>query len=371
VEISKGQQIELEIDRIAFGGSGVGTYRGLVIFVPFSAPGDRLLIEITKKKKNHALGAILEKIKESPHRREAPCEYFGSCGGCDFQHIKYEAQLQYKKEALESLLCKQLKVELPKIEIYGSPTEFNYRNRIQLNQKKGLFGYFGKGGKSFVPIKSCLLANESINSSLKNLESQFKRFEIFWDGQEIHTSPTDFGGSEGSFVQINDRLNLKLITKVLDAIGQSSNAIDSKTEKFIELYSGNGNFTLPILQKFPFKGFSIEFNPKNTERAKQDLKDLNNFDIHTAPAEEFENFHTDETINHLLVDPPRDGLSLKVVTSIKNCKPKNLYYISCHPAALARDLKLILPFYKIESLAAFDMFPQTGHLEVFCHLSLI
>ncbi len=366
----RGERAIIKIDRLAFGGSGIGNHEGLVVFVPLACPGDLVSVEFTKKKKSFAEARILEVLEESPHRQEPPCKHFGNCGGCDLQHIQYPSQLEFKKQALESLLARQLKFELPKIEIIGSPKEFHYRNRIQLNQQKGRFGYFEKGRKSFTAIENCLIAREEINKTLTLLESQFKRFEIYFDGQDTHVSPTEYGGSEGSFIQVNPELNEILIKRLIQSIEINESKLDNSEGLFVELYSGDANFTLPLLERFSFNGYSIELNQKNVERAREKLNPINGFKVMKGSAEDINKVHPGDRVKHMLVDPPRDGLSQTVVDSVMAIRPQCLYYISCHPATLVRDLKILKDQYDLLEISAFDMFPQTGHLEVFCSLKL-
>ena len=130
----KGDIIELQIDRMAFGGQGIARMEGLVIFVKGAVPGDRVMAFIYKKKKAYAEAKIQELLHPSPDRIQAPCPYFGVCGGCQWQHVTYERQLEYKRghvgEALSHIgSLSGIKVHAP----IPSEKQFAYRNKMEFS----------------------------------------------------------------------------------------------------------------------------------------------------------------------------------------------------------------------------------------------
>ena len=226
---------------------------------------------------------------------------------------------------------------------------------------KGIFA-------QIVPVDHCMLAVDEINHSLKSLDSKASRIEVAWNGHETLVHSTEYGGAEGSFVQVNQAVNKKLQDMVLETLQENSPCVF-----FVELYSGDGNFTIPILERFNPKGFSIEYNKKNVERAKDLLTNTAEFLLIEDKAESFGHHFLKsnlESVDHLLTDPPRSGMSEETLQQILRIKPKFIHYISCHPAALARDLKLLTNTYELVQIHGFDMFPQTGHLETYCFLRL-
>ncbi|HEU4386538.1 MAG TPA: TRAM domain-containing protein, partial [Blastocatellia bacterium] len=135
-----GDVIDLTAERIAYGGEVVGRYEGLVVFVPFGAPGDRLRVRITERKKNYARGIIEEIIADSPIRRPPACRYFGRCGGCHFQHIEYAAQLEAKSSFISESLKRVAGVDWPhRIEVRPS-VEYGYRARAELKSEQSAGG---------------------------------------------------------------------------------------------------------------------------------------------------------------------------------------------------------------------------------------
>jgi 23S rRNA (uracil1939-C5)-methyltransferase len=130
---------------MSLGGSGIARHEGLVIFVPFSAPGDLLKVQILNQKKNYAEAQILQIITPSQQRVQAPCEYYEKCGGCNWQHLSYDTQIYEKQNIVEEQLFKFLGRKLLVSKIVPSPKQWNYRNRINLKQKDGTPWLFCKG----------------------------------------------------------------------------------------------------------------------------------------------------------------------------------------------------------------------------------
>src|SRR4051812_19899822 len=127
----------VKIEKMAIGGYGLARHENLVIFVPYSVPGDEVLVEITDKKSNHAFAEIKAFLKKSPERVEPPCQYYESCGGCNWQHVQPQAQLQYKENLVRENLKKFLGHEVSVNSIIPSPAPWRYRNRIQLSSEDG------------------------------------------------------------------------------------------------------------------------------------------------------------------------------------------------------------------------------------------
>jgi len=371
----------ITIEKIIIGGDGLGRLsfkeKSLVVFVPMSAPGDKLKIKITHAEKNHLRGEILEILTPAKDRREAPCEYFEKCGGCSLQHITEAAQVQQKELMLKDLLNKFIpntKWEL--LPVVRSENDFHYRNRIQLKSESGKLGYFKKASHEIVDISHCPISDKRISDAIPSVKAALKPAKevVRYELRINHLEQFEFYkiGEDGeglSFSQVNNSVNKKLIEAV-EAIVCSANP-----RLVSELYAGAGNFTFPLLEKLPeLKMESVELNSKLTDFAMKKLERAglqNRLTFHTSDCETFVARHT--LSNELvLLDPPRAGCSPEVMKAVCSQRPQHLLYVSCHPANLARDLSVILqkePQYKIKYLQIFDMFPQTDHFETLVHLS--
>jgi len=162
-------QYTISIDQLAFGGNGVGrTEDGMVVFVPFTAPGDVVTVSTVKEHKRYCEAAILEIVEPGPSRVESRCPLFGQCGGCQYQHVRYDAQLQAKQQQLLSLLQRVgRQTDIPELDqTTPAPDEYGYRNRITLEPRPGWrpddqdlpFGYYALDNRTVIPVASCPLA---------------------------------------------------------------------------------------------------------------------------------------------------------------------------------------------------------------------
>ncbi|MCJ8276793.1 MAG: class I SAM-dependent RNA methyltransferase, partial [Bdellovibrionales bacterium] len=275
--IEKGSVLELKIDSLANSGDGVGRFNGQVVFVPHSCPDDLLKIKITFKKKNFFKGTILEVLEPGPSRQDPPCEYAGECGGCDWQHVTYEEQLNQKEQGLKQTLQRLGKVD-PQlvVPIQPSPKTLGYRNRIQLQHDKKGFFYNQKGSHNHVYVDQCLLAhpliNQNLEERLKLLNKKKGKVELAVMDNSVETFIVDEkGNSTLGFRQINDEQNEFLIKKTLEVVEST------KAQRVVDLYCGQGNWSVAIHNHYPHVHcLGIESNPisvgKAQDRAEPNLE---------------------------------------------------------------------------------------------------
>lgn len=378
--------VEVTIERLLPGGVGLAHAEGLTIFVSLAAPADIVRIEIERVRGKVAFATIKEIIKPSPVRVEPPCPYFGRCGGCDFQQLDYEGQLKAKVEIIRDCLHRIAQVEISsEIEIYPSPTEWHYRSRAswQFDPKTGYLGYFERGSHSVCDVEFCAILVPELQQTLEDLRvrlndesfpAESRQFEAAAGNEGVSVSPAfaNFDTREVSrsfdnetyyfsaraFFQVNQTLAEPLIAK---ATG------DMHGEVAIDLYSGAGLFTLPLSRRFQ-RVISVEANPTAASFARRNLQraGLSNGKVVTARVDEWlrHNSSLSGSVDLLVLDPPRSGVEDRVVAGILAVRPRRISYVSCDPATLARDLKkLFAGGYLLDSVAAFDMFPQTHHVE--------
>ena len=168
--------LELKIDSLAYGGSGVGRLpEGKVVFVPLTAPGDVIRFRKVRERKGYIEGEMVELISPSPLRQEAPCPAFGDCGGCAWQHLPYEQQLVEKESIFRETLWRLGTVERGRIDpVVPSPESLNYRNRAQFKasyvEGRLHLGFYRRKSHDLIDIGDCPLMSPLINK----LMSQFK-----------------------------------------------------------------------------------------------------------------------------------------------------------------------------------------------------
>lgn len=365
----------LNIEKLVIGGDGLARIqfqeKSLVVFVPLTAPRDKVRIKIVRTEKNHLIGELLEILEPSDIRRQPICSYFSVCGGCSWQHINEEEQVRQKELILTDLLKKSLPARtLELAPTVKSERSFNYRNRIQLKQMGSELGYFRKASHQIVDIDSCPIANTQISEQIPKIKlslkptTEIKKFEL----RINHLNQFEYyqigdAGEGLSFSQVNNEVNEALICEIVRLIKKLEPSF------LTELYAGAGNFTFPLLAALPaLRIESAELNSKLTAFSTKKLTELKLQKRLFAFTTDCESFVERRNVSpeFVLLDPPRSGCSDSVIEKILMSAPQSILYVSCHPAFLARDLKKIIhshPEYKISHLQIFDMFPQTDHFE--------
>jgi 23S rRNA (uracil1939-C5)-methyltransferase len=385
------KELIVDIERILPGGLGIAHEEGRTIFVALAAPGDRLRVSIDREQGKILFASIREIIIPSPLRVEPPCPYFGRCGGCDFQQLTYEAQLVTKAEIIRDCLRRIAGLNtLPEFTVQPS-SEWHYRGRAvwQLDEEKKTIGYYERESRYVCDVAECAVLLPDLQQTLERVRNTpwhlippgLKHLQAVNGDYGVSLSPEFAGfqtkeielkvGDESytlnaeAFFQINQELLSPLLSFALD---------DVKGDSAVDLYCGVGLFTLPLARRFK-KVVGVESNAIATRFARRNLQraKLENARIIT---ENVSKWIGDTTIggakcDFVLLDPPRAGADSAVIKGVLKLSPQLITYVSCDPATLARDLKkLIAGGYEINSLRAFDMFPQTHHVETVVKLSL-
>jgi 23S rRNA (uracil1939-C5)-methyltransferase len=382
---------EVEIERLLPGGVGLAHAEGLTLFVSLAAPGDLVRVKTDRVQGTVGFATIVEVLKPSALRVEPPCPYFGRCGGCDFQQLTYEAQLQAKVEMIRDCLHRIAKLEVGDIPITPSVNEWHYRSRAtwQLDSDARLLGYFERGTNRICDVEYCAVLAPQLQQTLEKVRTyvatktsrQPRHIDAVLGDEGLSVSPAIAGFtarvisrhiadenyyfSADTFFQINHEMLEPLIGAAMgDVTGQ----------KAIDLYCGVGLFTLPMARRFA-RVTGVEANARAAEFARRNVAaaKLENIEIaNLGVADWLKHSRSFEVLEFLLLDPPRVGCENAVIAGILAMRPRRIAYVSCDPATLARDLKkLIAENYTLDSVAAFDMFPQTHHVETIARLTAI
>jgi len=387
-----GDLIEVTVKKIVPQGFGLAFVENLTVFVPLSAAGDTLHVRINQLKGKTAFAEIGAVIEPSPLRVEPPCPYFGKCGGCDFQQMNYEAQLDAKVGIIRDCLQRIGKINFEnEIPIIASPKEFGYRSRAQwhLETRQKKLGYFKRNSYEIIDIEQCPKLVPELNNAIEGLRKNLN-WGTFWSERAgIEAAAGDNGSvsiyspditesveeisytanseryfySAESFFQGNQFLIGQLVeTAVKDAAAETA----------LDLYCGVGLFTLPLARKFAQvigvedNALALDFAEKNAENAR-----LENVRFVRDGVGNFLAGHNLENTDFVLLDPPRAGPEKAAILNIIKLKPKQVSYVSCEPSILARDLRIFLDGgYAIDSITALDLFPQTHHVETVVRLKL-
>ncbi len=391
----------VEIESLSSGGDGVARLPdGRVAFVAGGVPGDRVALELVEERKRFVRARIVDLIAPGPGRIEAPCPHFGTCGGCLWQHVAYDVQLDAKRRAVSDALRRIGGVAISgEIEIVPSPSPYAYRGRARFVECEGGVGYRVRGGAGARAVDVCPVLVPSAEAALvergrrvRDAGTPLARRTREWvvtsssSGTSIVTPAGARKKSRGeggapasvevevagetlrvsgeSFVQGNLLLWEALVEAVLAACVGSGLRPGAR---FVELHAGVGFFTVPLARRGLF-GAAIESAPSALSDLRANLsraERAQSVEVVAGRAETRRDLARRFAAADLaLVDPPRTGLEKPVREAVAEAGPARLVYLSCDPGTLARDLAdLTSAAYEVVAVRAFDLFPQTPHVE--------
>jgi 23S rRNA (uracil1939-C5)-methyltransferase len=444
----QGQLIEIEITDLADTGDGVGRFGELVVFVPDTVTGDRVLVRLVQVKSTYATGKLDTLLEASEHRIRANCIVADKCGGCQWQHVDYEYQLAAKQNQIIQALERiggfsNLQVdEMLTGKIEGFPQFLGYRNKatypVAISATGQVqAGYYQKSTHKLVNLNQCPVQDPRLNPLLKEVKE-----DIHWRDWPVYDEKKHTGELRHLSLRIGRRTGEMLLTLIVrtgelpgieqqaaewlkqypQLVGVCLNVNSAQTnvifgaetrciagqsylrEKFaglnfqlradtffqvnteaaeallqvivgelnlqggevlVDAYCGIGTFTLPLAKQVKI-AIGLEVQPAAIEQAKlnAELNDLRNVDFQVGTVEDL--LPTlGLTPDIVLLDPPRKGCDRAVLETIKEMKPNRIVYVSCKPATLARDLKILCENgdYKLARVQPADFFPQTSHVE--------
>jgi len=422
--MNKNDVIELAIEDLTAEGNGVGK-AGITVFVPEALPGDVISAKIVKVKKNYAYGKILEIKQSSPNRIESKCPVSDKCGGCQFQHYDYKAQLAFKENLVKNALQRIGGCENPPVlPILGMDKPYNYRNKAQF---VGGMGFYAQRSHRLIPVSDCNIQRPECNEVLRKVQglsipvydeethtgllrhvvvrvgkeeimvilvfneknvSELPKTEIAFDNLLINenTAKTNvilgksfkllngsgyiydeighirYRISPRAFFQVNSEQCKVLYDNVAKHIGDG--------ERVVDAYSGIGGIALYIAGKAE-SVIAIESVPEAVEDGQYNagLNCIDNVEFVCGLAEDFD--IAEGSCDTIVLDPPRKGCDGKLLDMIVSREIPKVVYVSCDPATLARDVKrLCAGGYQVGEVQPVDLFPMTGHVETVVLLSL-
>ncbi|HEY2328722.1 MAG TPA: class I SAM-dependent RNA methyltransferase [Verrucomicrobiae bacterium] len=366
-------KISLTIHDIAFGGEGVGRVDEFVVFVPFVLVGETVEAEITEVKKNFARAKLLRVVTPSPERVAPECRYFMQCGGCQYQHIDYAAQLRIKHKQISDLFERVGKISPEKIQpVLPCPSPYGYRNRIMIRSqwngpaKKLEIGYIRADNNFVVDIEECKIAEPALNEQIKQVRANPPPR----GGLKVvlRVQPDGWDVPRDSFFQNNFFLLPKLVETVRGFLR------DGGAKHLVDLYCGVGFFgieTADVVESFA----GVEYDQLAIKAARQNAESrkINNGEFISAKVEDvlpelLQKFSPGKT--SVILDPPRKGCWPETLELLRRTKPAQVIYVSCHPATMARDLNILSGdgVFNLARVQPLDMFPQTQHVECVAEL---
>jgi tRNA/tmRNA/rRNA uracil-C5-methylase (TrmA/RlmC/RlmD family) len=397
VSLKIGDQLTLTIHDLAFGGEGVGrvsvsrdesresraeaasagfpaldprpsTLDNFVVFVPFVIVGETVEVEITEVKKNFARAKLLRVVTPAPERVAPECKYFTQCGGCQYQHIDYAAQLRFKHKQIADLFERFGKISREVVApVIPCPSPYGYRNRIMIRSqwngpaKKLEIGFIRADNNFVVDIEECKIAEPVLNEQIKEVRANPPPkggIKVV-----LRVQPENWDVPESSFFQNNFFLLPKLVETVRDFLKAGG------SRHLIDLYCGVGFFGIETAEAVDsFVGVEYDQLAIKAARKNAGVRKIQNGEFISAKVEDalpelLKKFSPEKT--SVILDPPRKGCWPETLQLLRETRPAQVIYVSCHPATMARDLNILCAdgVFELARVQPLDMFPQTQHVE--------
>ena len=413
--------MRVTVSDISTEGKGIGrTEEGRVVFIPGAVPGDIAEVELGDiGAGNRSLEAQLIRIAEpSSYRIQPPCSYFYECGGCPLMCLSYEAQIRIKKQHVKDALERIggfkagedyiLRDILHTAQPKDDGTLFmplRYRNKAEFAIQGDRIGYLKRGSHDLLEVDDCIIQNRAVASAVSEKKAQLRPTQKYFRRLIVRTSSdgdvmTITENSDGtatadrrilhdeivtasvvlktevsplSFYQVNPRGCSLLYSKVQEYAALTG------TERVLDLYCGAGSIGLSMASKAG-KVIGVEsVKPAVTDANRNAvINGIVNATFICGKAEDVIDTKLQGVkADVIILDPPRAGCKASLLQAVKSIAPKRLVYVSCDPATLARDLKILCKTgdgtsrFSLSEVTPVDLFPGTLHCEAAALISRI
>jgi 23S rRNA (uracil1939-C5)-methyltransferase len=385
--------IPVTLTDMAHRGYALGRHDGRVVLAAYGLAGEDVMVEITERRDDYIIGRVVEVLTPSPARVDAPCPYYGTCGGCQWQHIEYAEQLRLKEHIVREQMRRIGRLpDVPVLPTVSADPPWHYRNQVRFTAWHGQLGFVGQSTRRFVRIDHCLISHPRINELLPQLQDELPgarqvMVRVGANSGDILIQPPldrynpdlpvesgqreyievladeEFSIAASSFFQVNTAQAEMLVRLVREALALGPDDL------LLDAYAGVGTFAKALASSVRHV-VAIEESASAVDDARRNLAGVSNVTIELGSVEHVLPvlpFRPDAVI----LDPPRQGCARAVLDALIEAKPERIAYVSCDPATLARDLALLVEGgYEMASVQPVDMFPQTYHIECVTTLRL-
>ncbi|CDM65326.1 class I SAM-dependent RNA methyltransferase [Pyrinomonas methylaliphatogenes] len=392
-----GDELEAKIEKIVPGGWGLAHVPDGTLLVTLAAPDDVALVKVERATSRVSFASVAQIIDPSPVRVAARCPFFGTCGGCDFQQLRYDAQLAAKVEIVRDCLRRIAHIEADELQIVASPVEWRYRTRAewQVDREDRQVGYFKCGSHSVVEIGECPVLVPPLEEALLALRAAIKESAkapairsvsvAAGDDGSISFAPRAVGqllpryGQQpreisrtiaGNQYRFDAECFFQVNAHILDLLIEEAVG-EARGRTALDLYCGVGLFTLPLAKRFE-RVIAVEENRAACRYLSRNAEEAGAKNVEVRRSSVLAWLRSGPMIGPVdfaLLDPPRVGLESETIKRMLSLAASHLVYVGCDPATMARDVrKFILGGYRLHRVRLFDMFPQTHHVETVVHL---
>jgi len=387
-----GDVLTVRIESLVFGGAGMGRLPdGRVLFAYYAAPGELVEATVERSYADYSEAATTRVLESSPDRVEPHCPLFGECGGCQLQHMSYPAQLAAKERMVREQLRRIGRLDDAIVHpIVGAANPWGYRNHLRFStgKKFGDIGFISRRRKWLMKVEHCPIADPWVNEVLPKLQgkgSGLHQVQVrhnattgsylispaitgldVTSGQKSYLETLaghQFAVSADAFFQVNGAQAEAMVRLV-------GGSLPERGQLLVDAFAGVGTFAAIYAGRFS-RVIAIEESANAARDARTNIARTPNVSIRTGKVEDtlpLLEVHPDV----VLLDPPRPGCAPPVLSALIEFRPSVVVYVSCNPATLARDLRVLVDGgYHVDHVTPLDMFPQTGHVECVSRLSLV
>jgi 23S rRNA (uracil1939-C5)-methyltransferase len=383
--------LTLRVGDIVAGGAALARLEdGRVVFVSYAAPGELVRAKVERIHADYIEAVTEEVLEASPDRVEPPCPIFGECGGCQLQHMAHPAQLAAKEAIVREQLRRIGHLDDAVVRpIVGATNPWAYRNHVRFStgRKFGDVGFISRRGRGLLKVECCPISDPWVNDVLPRLQGhgaglhqvQVRHSAVTGSSlinPKVPGADVDSGQpwyeealaghrfrvSASAFFQVNHAQAEQMARLVAEAL-------PGRGRLLVDAFAGVGTFAKVFSERFD-RVIAIEESHSAAKDAVVNLSATPNVDLRIGKVEDVLPL-LESTPDAIVLDPPRPGCAPPVLEAIATFRPTVVVYVSCNPATLARDLRVLVDAgYSLDSVTPLDMFPQTGHIECVSRLSL-
>ncbi len=392
LEVDRGDVLELSLGPLDELGETTAQHEGIPVRVAGGITGERVRATITRLYDEELSATVTEVLDPSPDRVDAPCRYYLECSGCQWQHVAYETQLEYKRARVESALRTHGALDAAEVlPTLPSPAAYGYRNHARFTiSRDGEVGFVNRHTRRFLKVDECILMAPEINGPLAEMQGRLPDMtqmsvRVGVNTGELLIQPKlsnpevdlpsggryyveklrghSFKVDGSSFFQVNTRQTEALAGILLERLCLSG------SETVVDAYAGVGIYAV-LLAPSAARVIAIEESKSAVADARENAAGLENVEFIQARTEDALG-QIESPVDAVVLDPPRVGCHPDALEGVKSLAPRRVAMVSCDPGTMARDLAALCAdgSFILEDVQPIDMFPQTHHVECVATLS--